>query len=74
MSQEEGDVEVMEDVELSSDEEEDNDDEVSLIVLKRPDLIKRVVQDVEVKWSKTTSLWESTAKFQFIFIVSSEPC
>ena len=40
---------MMEDVELSSDEEEDNDDEVSLIVLKRPDLIKRVVQDVEVK-------------------------
>lgn len=39
---------MMEDVELSSDEEEDNDDEVSLIVLKRPDLIKRVVQDVEV--------------------------
>ena len=39
-------VEVMEEVELSSDEEED--DEVSLIVLKRPPAIKRLVHDVEV--------------------------
>ena len=54
MSQEEGDVEVMSDVELSSDEEEEDDDEVSLIVLKRPDLKKRVVQDVEVCGGKMT--------------------
>jgi len=39
-------VEVMEEVELSSDEEEN--DEVSLIVLKRPPAIKRIVHDVEV--------------------------
>jgi len=35
-------------VELSSDEEVDDDDEVSLIVLKRPPTIARTVQDVEV--------------------------
>jgi len=41
-------IEVMEEVELSSDEEVDDDDEVSLIILKRPPVIARTVQDVEV--------------------------
>eukprot|EP00092_Neocalanus_flemingeri_P012134 GFUD01013082.1.p1 GENE.GFUD01013082.1~~GFUD01013082.1.p1 ORF type:complete len:440 (+),score=154.87 GFUD01013082.1:84-1403(+) len=42
-------VEMMSDVELSSDEEEsDEKDDVSLIVLKRPPAVVRTVQDVEV--------------------------
>jgi len=40
-------IEMLEEVELSSDEESD-DDEVSLIVLKRPPAVVRKVQDVEV--------------------------
>ena len=42
-------VETMSDVELSSDEECEEDDEVSLIVLKRPPAVVRTVQDVEVR-------------------------
>ena len=43
-------MEVMSEVELSSDEEEqEEDDEVSLIVLKRPPVITRKVQEIEVK-------------------------
>ena len=46
---EEMEAEVMSEVELSSDEEEQGeDDEVSLIVLKRPPVITRVVKDIEV--------------------------
>ena len=42
-------VEVMPEVDLSSDSEvEEDDQEVSLIVLKRPPKVKRVVQDIEV--------------------------
>jgi len=41
-------VETMSDVELSSDEECEEDDEVSLIVLKRPPAVVRTVQDVEI--------------------------
>lgn len=45
----EGETEVMEDVELSSDEEsEDEENEVSLIVLKRPKKTIRTVTDIEV--------------------------
>ena len=42
-------VEVMPDVDLSSDSEEENEDEVSLIVLKRPELKKRQVEEIEVQ-------------------------
>ena len=43
-------VEVMPEVELSSDSEEEEDDrEISLIVMKRPPKVKRIVQDIEVK-------------------------
>ena len=43
-------VEEMSDIELSSDSEVENEDEdgVSLIVLKRPSLVTRTVEDVEV--------------------------
>ena len=42
-------MEVMSDVELSSDSEPENDDdEVSLIVFKRPPLVRREVTDIEV--------------------------
>ena len=52
---EEMEAEVMSEVELSSDEEEQNeDDEVSLIVLKRPPVITRTVQDIEVTCSFLT--------------------
>ena len=45
----EDETEVMDDVELSSDEEsEDEDNEVSLIVLKRPKKTIRTVTDIEV--------------------------
>ena len=45
----EGETEVMDDVELSSDEEsEDEENEVSLIVLKRPKKTIRTVTDIEV--------------------------
>ena len=40
-------MEIMPEVELSSDSEQE-DDEVSLIVLKRPPLVKRTIQDLEV--------------------------
>ena len=42
-------IEVMPDVDLSSDSEEENEDEVSLIVLKRPELKKRQVEEIEVQ-------------------------
>lgn len=42
-------IEVMPEVDLSSDSEEENQDEVSLIVLKRPELKKRQVEEIEVK-------------------------
>ena len=50
MSSEE--VERMPDVELSSDSEEDgeNEDGVALIVFKRPALVQRIVEDVEVRF------------------------
>jgi len=41
-------IEQMEEIDLSSDDE-DNDDEVSLIVLKRPPAISRTVEEVEVE-------------------------
>lgn len=41
-------VEEMTKIELSSDEEDEND-EVSLIVLKRPAKVTRTVEDVEVQ-------------------------
>jgi len=42
-------VEVIEEIELSSDEDNvDDDEEVSLIILKRPPAVVRTVQDVEV--------------------------
>ena len=44
-------TETMSDIELSSDsevEKEDEDDEVSLIVMKRPAKIERTVKDIEV--------------------------
>ena len=41
-------MELMDEVELSSDEENDEDDEVSLIILKRPPAVVRTVHDVEV--------------------------
>jgi len=41
-------MEIMPEVELSSDSEQEDDDEVSLIVLKRPPLVKRTIQDLEV--------------------------
>ena len=45
----EDETEVMDDVELSSDENsEDEDNEVSLIVLKRPKKTIRTVTDIEV--------------------------
>jgi hypothetical protein len=42
-------VEEMEEIELSSDEDEADDDEVSLIVLKRPPITERVIEEVEVR-------------------------
>ena len=42
------DVEVMSEVELSSDSDEDDGEEISLIVMKRPQKVKRVVHDIEV--------------------------
>ena len=50
MSSEE--VERMPDVELSSDSEDDgeNEDGVALIVFKRPALVQRIVEDVEVRF------------------------
>jgi hypothetical protein len=42
-------VEEMEEIELSSDEDEGDDDEVSLIVLKRPPITERVIEEVEVR-------------------------
>ena len=48
-------IEMLEEVELSSDEESD-DDEVSLIVLKRPPAVVRKVQDVEVRYWMLSSL------------------
>ena len=42
-------IEVMPDVDLSSDSEEENEDEVSLIVLKRPELKKRQMEEIEVQ-------------------------
>ena len=42
-------IEVLEEIELSSDEDNvDDDEEVSLIILKRPPAVVRTVQDVEV--------------------------
>ena len=45
------DVEQMDDVELSSDSEEENEDEngVSLIIFKRPPMKTRTVEEVEVR-------------------------
>ena len=48
-------IEMLEEVELSSDEESD-DDEVSLIVLKRPPAVVRKVQDVEVRYWMLSTL------------------
>lgn len=47
---EENEVEEMSDIELSSDSEVENEDEdgISLIVLKRPSLVTRTVEDVEL--------------------------
>ena len=47
-------MELMEEVELSSDEENDEDDEVSLIILKRPPAVVRTVHDVEVNGRLST--------------------
>ena len=42
-------TETMSDIELSSDsEQEEEGDEVSLIVMKRPNKIERTVKDIEV--------------------------
>ena len=41
-------MEEMEEVELSSDEEQEDEDEVALIVLKRPPITERVIEEVEV--------------------------
>ena len=43
-------TETMSDIELSSDSEveKEDDDEVSLIVMKRPSKIERIVKDIEV--------------------------
>ena len=42
-----GDVEQMDEIELSSDEE-DEDDDCALIVLKRPPVTERTIEEVEV--------------------------
>ena len=47
-------MELMDEVELSSDEENDEDDEVSLIILKRPPAVVRTVHDVEVSGRLST--------------------
>jgi len=41
-------VEELEEIELSSDEEEEVDEDVSLIVMKRPPITERVVEEVEL--------------------------
>ena len=49
-------TETMSDIELSSDsEQEEEGDEVSLIVMKRPNKIERTVKDIEVSLVRTTS-------------------
>ena len=46
-------VEMLSDIELSSDSEKsEEEDEVSLIVLKRPPAVVRTVHDVEVSCSR----------------------
>ena len=45
----EEEVEEMEEIELSSDEEGDDSDDVALIVLKRPPVTERTVEEVEVR-------------------------
>ena len=48
-------TETMSDIELSSDsEQEEEGDEVSLIVMKRPNKIERTVKDIEVSLVRTT--------------------
>ena len=48
-------TETMSDIELSSDsEQEEEGDEVSLIVMKRPNKIERTVKDIEVSTVRTT--------------------
>ena len=48
-------TETMSDIELSSDsEQEEEGDEVSLIVMKRPNKIERTVKDIEVSIVRTT--------------------
>ena len=48
-------TETMSDIELSSDsEQEEQGDEVSLIVMKRPNKIERTVKDIEVSILRTT--------------------
>jgi len=44
----EEEVEEMEEIELSSDEEGDDSDDVALIVLKRPPVTERTVEEVEI--------------------------
>ena len=48
MEEEEMEEEEMEEIELSSDEE-DEDNDVALIVLKRPPVTERIVEEVEVR-------------------------
>ena len=52
------DIEQMSDVELSSDTEEENEDEngVSLIIFKRPPMKTRTVEEVEVRGWLLTEL------------------
>ena len=48
-------TETMSDIELSSDsEQEEEGDEVSLIVMKRPNKIERTVKDIEVSIVRTS--------------------
>ena len=44
-----GDVEQMDEIELSSDDEDDDDD-CALIVLKRPPVTERTIEEVEVSF------------------------
>ncbi len=54
-------VEEMEEVELSSDEEDADEDEVSLIVLKRPPITERVIEEVEVSFLSVCDLGDENA-------------
>ena len=59
-------TETMSDIELSSDseQEEEEGDEVSLIVMKRPTKIERTVKDIEVSIIGTTRMLPIT-RFSF---------